>query len=65
METVAEEEIDTYSDSVNLYYQDKIDVLENQNSVLFDQNLKYDEEAAELPPNWISAKEKNQKREER
>ena len=61
METVAEEEIDTYSDSVNVYYQDKIDKIENQSSVLFEQNLQYDKEASELPPNWISAKERIRK----
>lgn len=61
MENVAEQEIDTYSDSINILYQSKIEVLEQQNSVLFEQNLQYDREAAELPPNWISAKEKIRK----
>jgi len=49
--------LDDYRDSLTTIYDTKIGVIENRNKILFNQNIKFDEEAAELPGNYISAKE--------
>jgi len=56
IEVEVNSDIDTFSDSLNLFYGDKIVIIESQNQSLFDSNNDLDDEARELPPNWISAK---------
>lgn len=58
IEVRTENVIDNYKDSLNTVYNAKIEVLENRNEILFNQNIKFDEEASELPVNYITAKEK-------
>jgi len=58
LEFVAEEQIDTYADSINTVYNDKIIILEAQNKKLFDQNISYDIKIEELPHNYITEKQR-------
>ena len=58
IEVIADKQIDTFTDSTSAFYQDKIDILEQQNQELFDENKKLNEEARELPSNWISSKQR-------
>jgi cell division protein FtsB len=62
IETETKNEIKIYKDSISLIYQVKIDVLENQNADLFESNKKLDDEARELPSNFISSKSKIRQR---
>lgn len=62
LEIVAEEQIDNYSDSINLVYNKKIALLESQNEALFEQMSKKQNDMSELPPNFITAR-KNIKKE--
>ena len=48
--------VNNYSDSLNLYYYEKIDKLDAQNTTLFESNQKLDAQIAELPPNYVSAR---------
>lgn len=58
IEVRTENTIDNYKDSLNTIYDSKIEVLEKRNQILFNQNIKFDEEAASLPANYITAKDK-------
>jgi len=53
-----EKVINSYIDSLNLVFNDKISNIENQNNILFQSNTKLDEEARQLPSNWINNKTK-------
>lgn len=61
IETVAETEIDNFSDSTKAYYLVKMDKIESQNIQLFEENQRLNDEARELPANWITAKGKIRK----
>lgn len=56
IDAVAEQVIDTYSDSITAVYFDKIVIVETQNSDLFEMNKKLDEEARELPTTYVTSK---------
>jgi hypothetical protein len=56
LETELKTEVNTYSDSLNTYYYTKIEKLEKQNETLFESNQKLDEQIAELPSNYVSAR---------
>lgn len=58
IELVTEENISVYKDSITAIYAPKIEVIENQNIELFEANKLLDEEARQLPSNWISSKDK-------
>lgn len=45
-----------YTDSLNAIYTSKIEIFEKQNSEIFEINKKLDEEARELPANWVNKK---------
>jgi hypothetical protein len=62
IEATAKNEVKVYKDSISSIYQVKIDVLENQNIDLFEANKKLDDEARELPSNYVSAKNKIRQR---
>ena len=61
IETQTVERVDTFRDSTNTYYQEKIDLLENQNVDLFDANKKTDEQIETLlreHPTWANTARK-------
>jgi hypothetical protein len=62
IEQVTDESINNFSDSLTLYYKPKIEILEKQNIELFESNKLLDEEARELPSNYIAAKNKIRQR---
>lgn len=48
--------IGSYSDSLNIVYDEKIKVFEERNNILFQQNLKIDDEMINTPSNFVTAK---------
>tara|TARA_R110000772_G_scaffold20466_5_gene56928 strand:- start:86723 stop:87835 length:1113 start_codon:yes stop_codon:yes gene_type:complete len=61
IETQTTEIVSTFKDSTNLYYQNKIDVLENQNNDLFEANKKTDKQIETLldeHPTWANTAKK-------
>tara|TARA_R110000772_G_scaffold55_12_gene375 strand:- start:1277 stop:2389 length:1113 start_codon:yes stop_codon:yes gene_type:complete len=58
IEIATTEKVSTFKDSTNLYYQNKIDVLENQNQDLFDANKTTDQQIKTLleeHPGWTNS----------
>lgn len=53
-----ESQISLYRDSINNVYNLKIENYENKNNELFESNKLLDEEARQLPPTWVSNKNK-------
>lgn len=62
IETNTRNEIKVYKDSVSSIYQVRIDILDNQNNELFESSKKLDDEARNLPPNFVSGKNKIRER---
>jgi hypothetical protein len=62
IETSTKNEIKVYKDSISSIYQVKINMLENQNNELFESSKKLDDEARNLPPNFVSGKNKIRQR---
>lgn len=62
IETTTRNEIKVYRDSITSVYQVRIDILENQNIDLFESNKKLDDEARELPSNFVTSKNKIRQR---
>ena len=61
IEVATVEKVDTFKDSTNLYYQNKIDVLESQNADLFEANKKTDQQIETLleeHPTWANTAKK-------
>jgi len=58
IEIVAEKEIDNFTDSVNTYYINKIEILESQNMELFEANKNIDQQIQDLldeHPTWTNS----------
>lgn len=62
IESVTREDIRSYTDSVRLLYQNRIDILENQNIELFEANKLLDDEARELPSNYVTSRNRVRQR---
>jgi len=62
IEVKVETDIQAFSDSLTVTYQPKIEQLEKQNIELFDANKLLDEEARNLPPTWVTNKNKIRER---
>ena len=62
IEVTAKNEIKAYKDSISSIYQVRIDVLEDRNIDLFEANKKLDDEARQLPSNFVSSKNKIRQR---
>lgn len=58
IEVVTDNKFETFKDSLTANYNERINVFENRNEILFNQNIKFDEEASELPANYITAKQR-------
>ena len=58
IEVITDNKFEIYRDSLIGLYDEKISVFEQRNKILFEQNLKFDEEASKLPANYITAKQK-------
>lgn len=57
-----ENDINQFADSLKLVYEPKIEILDNQNQELFESNKLLDEEARNLPPTWVTNKNKIRER---
>lgn len=62
IEVEVKKESRNISDSINKIYEPRIEVLRTQNNELFESNKKLDEEARELPNNWVTNKNRIRKR---
>lgn len=62
IESSTRNEIIVYKDSISSIYQVRIDVLEKQNSELFESSSKLDDEARNLPINFLTGKNNIRKR---
>jgi hypothetical protein len=62
IETTVKNDIKVYKDSISSIYQVKINVFEDQNIDLFEANKKLDDEARQLPDNFVSSKNKIRQR---
>jgi len=58
IEQESKSSIEVYSDSLSNVYNDKLKVFEERNAILFQQNLKIDDEMMNIPSNFVSARNK-------
>jgi hypothetical protein len=56
IEDLSKNTIENYNDSLNIVFNDKIKVFEERNNILFEQNLKIDDEMINTPSNFVSAR---------